>query len=101
MRPERLEEFRRATEHDDVMLSLKTTIMNGWPSDKSTLPSTLNPYYSFADELSVQDGIIFKGERVVVPTSLRSDMKRVIHTAHLGVSGCLRRARESYYSGLA
>ena len=52
------------------------------------------PYHSYSDELSVQDGIVFKGERVVVPASLRSEMKHHIHQSHLGVSGCTRRARE-------
>jgi len=49
------------------------------------------------DELSVQDGIIFRGERLVVPQALRSDMKRRLHSSHLGIDGCLRRARECIF----
>ena len=45
----------------------------------------------------IQDGIIFRGERVVVPTSLRTEMKRAVHQAHLGTESCLRRARECLY----
>ncbi|XP_025113246.1 uncharacterized protein K02A2.6-like [Pomacea canaliculata] len=67
------------------------------PNDKSQLPAELSPYYSFRDELSVQDRLIFKGERIVVPISLRSSMKREIHSTHTGIEGCLKRARESVF----
>ena len=46
------------------------------------------------DELSVQDGLIFKGERVVVPKAARSGLLKSIHNSHLGVNGCLNIARE-------
>ena len=68
-----------------------------WPEDKSKAPSLVSPYFSFADELTVQDGVIFKGERVVIPCSMRGEMKRSIHESHLGVTGCARRARESIF----
>ena len=49
------------------------------------------------DELAIQDGIIFRGQRIVVPVSLRLDMKRKLHASHLGVESCLRRARETIF----
>ena len=47
--------------------------------------------------MSIQDGLIFKGERVVVPRASRSELLRRIHSSHLGVNGCLNRARECLY----
>ena len=49
------------------------------------------------DELTVQDGLVFKGNSVVIPKSLRADMKLKIHSSHLGIEACLRRARECIY----
>ena len=49
------------------------------------------------DELTIQDGVIFRGQRIVVPVSLRGDMKQKLHASHLGVESCLRRARETIY----
>ena len=46
------------------------------------------------DEMSIQDGLIFKGERVVVPCASRSELLKRIHSSHLRVNGCLNRARE-------
>ena len=51
------------------------------------------------DELSVLDGLIFKGERVVVPKAARSGFLKSIHNSHLGVNGCLNRARVSLLAG--
>ena len=45
----------------------------------------------------VQDGLIFKSNRVVIPKELRADMLKKIHTSHLGIDGCLRRARECLF----
>ena len=93
----KLQKFRVETEQDDTLQALKTTILKGWPEDKSNVPSQLAPYYSMRDELSIYDGLIFKGERLVVPQGLRAEVKRDIHASHAGVEGCLRRARESVY----
>ena len=49
------------------------------------------------DEMSIQDGLIFKGERVVVPQASRSELLRRIHSSHLGVNGFLNRARGCLY----
>ena len=97
MRPEKIERLRKETATDEVLSTLKMVIIDGWPEDKIKLPAILTPFYSYADELTVQDGIIFKGERVVVPSSLRAEMKRDIHESHLGINGCTSRARESLF----
>ena len=40
---------------------------------------------------------MFKGDRVVIPVSLRKEIKEAIHSSHIGIEGCLRRARECIY----
>ena len=97
IRPERLQQLKTETESDEALQLLKTVIRDGWPEEKQDLPILITPYHSIRDELSIQDGIIFRGERVVVPTSLRTEMKRAVHQAHLGTESCLRRARECLY----
>ena len=47
--------------------------------------------------MSIQDSLIFKGERVVVPRASRSELLRRIHSSHLEVKGCLNRACECLY----
>ena len=57
----------------------------------------MTPYYSGRDELSIYEGLVFSGERLVVPQGLRADIKRELHASNAGVGSCLRRARESVY----
>ena len=70
----------------------ESVIMNGWPDEKQDLPAELTPYYSFRNEMSVQDGLIFKGQRVIAPFFMRPEMKTAIHSSHSGIDGCLKRA---------
>ena len=76
---------------------LKAVIQKGWPEHKSDVPSIIFPYFNMRYEMSIQDGLVFKGERVVVPRASRSELLRRIHSSHLGVNGCLNRGRECLY----
>ena len=71
--------------------------MDGWPTEKKDLPHQVAQYFPYRDELSVQDGLVFRGERVVIPTDLRQTLKERVHWSHLGIEGCLRRARECLF----
>ena len=93
----RLREIQQATEDDEILQSLKAIILRGWPDDRSQVPEQITPYFSVRDELSVHDGVTFRGQRIVVPVSLRKDMKRKLHASHLGAESCLRRARETIF----
>ena len=88
---------RLETEKDETLQVLKTTILKGWPEDKSKVPSQLTPYHSMREELSIYDGLVFKKEQLVILQQLRAEIKRDLHASHAGVEGCLRRARESVY----
>ena len=86
-----------ATEQDKEMSELKRIIQEGWPEDVSQVPKSVKCYYSFREELIFQEGLIFKGERLVIPKVLREDMMQRMHRSHLGVQGFLRRGREVMY----
>jgi len=93
----RLNDIRIATDSDCVLQQLKQMILQGWPTHKSAVPSELVAFFDHRDELTVQDGIILRGDRVVIPRSLQSDMKHRVHAGHMGINSCLRRARELIY----
>ena len=48
-------------------------------------------------ELIVDNGLAFARERLVVPISMRKEMLTQIHRSHIGIEGCLWRAREVLY----
>ena len=47
--------------------------------------------------MTIQDQLVFKGSVVVIPAALRLEMMAKCHATHIGIEGCLRRARESMY----
>ena len=68
-------------------------MINGWPDNKTDVLYELKVFFSYRDELNITDELLFKGEQVIVPFSLRRDFKRRLHTSHLGVDSMLRRDR--------
>jgi transposase InsO family protein len=91
---ERQKLIAKATKQDKTLEQLIKVIEQGW--DTSYIPNDLNPYYNVRDELSVQNGIIFKGDRCIIPSMMRNEIMSQIHT-HIGIEGCLKRARECVY----
>ena len=80
------QEVREATQKDLVLQFLD----EGWPARKSDVPEPIRLYFDIRDTLSHQDGIILKGERILIPFTLRSEMKKRLHSAHLGCDSMLR-----------
>ena len=99
---QRIREIKQQTENDDVLKTLQSCILGGWPSRKRDLPPEIAPYFTHKDELAIHDGLLFKRERVIIPASLRRDMLQRLHTPHLGTNATLSRARECiYWPGLS
>ncbi|XP_038045865.1 uncharacterized protein K02A2.6-like [Patiria miniata] len=92
-----LKQFREETAADPTLAKVKGHIMNGWPVDKHHLTSDVGPYYAVHNELVFCDGIIFLGNRVVVPRSMQKDMLKKIHESHLGIVKLKQRARAILY----
>ncbi len=55
-------------------IALKAVIQQGWPEQKTALPGIIFPYYNMRDEMSVQDKLIFKEVKVVVPRAIRGNL---------------------------
>ena len=64
---------------------------------EETVPSIVLPYWNYRDEMTVYDGLIMKNSRIVIPSSLRSDLLQRIHAGHLGQEKCKERARAAVF----
>ena len=75
-----LPEMIEATEQDGVLQQLKDAIRTG-SFNKDTLV-----YKKFSGELSVSsNGLILKGQQIVIPYSLESRILQIAHEGHLGI----------------
>lgn len=55
------------------------------------------PFYHIRDELGVQDGLIFREDRLVIPRTLRKQMLKELHLAHQGLESSTRRGRKTIH----
>ena len=94
--PAKRDVFRQRVAEDADIQELIHVIKQGWP-DKKKCPPAVQPYYDERGELVESQGLVFRGEQLVVPLSLRKDMLNQLHSSHIGIGGCVRRAREILY----
>ena len=78
---------------------LKHTIKQGWPSTIKEVPSVLQSYWIFREELmiEIEDGIILKGTRIVIPAKKCEAVLKHIHEVHLGLKKWKLHAKETVY----
>ena len=89
----RLLELRSATKEGRSMQQLQQIIVEGWPEDKIHHDPEVRPYFSMRKEITVQDGLIFRGNRVVVPMTQRAVLKEKLHSTHLGNRRMLQKSK--------
>lgn len=78
------QQIKQCTVADAALQSLMNTIMTGWPQTKDEVPVCNCEYWNYKEELTVQDGVLFKGMKVIIPTSMRSQMIARVYSSHLG-----------------
>ena len=96
-RNDSLQQLHEASQVDDTLAILKYTIQKGWPSTIKEFPSEIQPYWTFREELTIEDGLILKGTRIVVPSMKQAEILKRIHEGHLGLTKCKLRAKETVY----
>ena len=77
-------DIKKETSRDPVLSRVLQFVLNGW-SDLCD-SNSLKPFWSRQLELSVQQGCLLWGNRVVVPPSLRQKILQKLHDSHLGIS---------------
>ncbi|XP_030851766.1 uncharacterized protein K02A2.6-like [Strongylocentrotus purpuratus] len=80
----KVDELKHTTRQDKVLSALMEVIVTGWPDTVKQVQPELRKFWSYRDELTVSDGIILKGNRVVIPKQMQPDILEKLHTSHLG-----------------
>ena len=76
--------IKRWTDTDPVLSQVRDFVLQGWPTTQ--LDDKFQPYHQRKDELSVLEGCIVWGSRVVVPPPGRQSVLDELHDSHLGAS---------------
>ena len=91
------ESLQIATAADPILTELDATIETGPPERRHHLPPSIREWFPYIHDLSTIDGVICRGGRIVIPTSLRPACLDALHAAHQGISGMTARAEASLF----
>ncbi|ETX01927.1 MAG: hypothetical protein ETSY2_36450 [Candidatus Entotheonella gemina] len=92
----RLQEIKQHQEADEACQQIVQFCQSGWPV-KSSLSPEVKPYFPLSAELSVENNLLLRGGRIVIPPPLRKTYLDKIHGSHLGITKCRERARQSVW----
>ena len=92
-----LVELRDAGAADPAYKKLINIIEDGFPRNPESLDKDIRQYWGVREHLSVDDGLVLYGSRIVVPASRRSDVLTRLHSSHQGIERTKRRARQTVY----
>lgn len=95
--PTRMETIRVETLQDPLLKELVNMVMSGWPTNRADCPSYLLPFWNFRDEIGVQDDILLKSNKIIIPASLQRGILEELHASHQGVEKTRLRARSVLY----
>lgn len=85
------------TKRDLELQLLKSVINCGWPDNETNLPEAVKPYATFKAELTHENGLLFKGNRVILPKNQIPKILSDLHKGHSGINSTLSRARQSTF----
>ena len=88
-----LSEVAESTAEDKVLSQVMKRCNTGWLK-ADTIDPVLSSFYKLAEEFSVEEGVLFRGERAVIPTSLRSQVLQLAHEGHPGIVKMRQRLRD-------
>ena len=91
-----MERIIKHTKQDPLLEKLKTQIVKGYIAKSS---KELSAFKKVFDKLTISDkGLILKGEKIVLPTSLiKSALKKAHQGGHPGMNGMKRRLRSHFW----
>ena len=93
----KLDRLRKSTAQDTQLTRLSRYINTGFPCEKKNLPTDLQEFWNYRDTLSIENGLLTCGSRILVPHEMRTEMLQYIHEGHQGKERCLLRARNTVF----
>ena len=92
-----IELIHEETSKDPTLTLLRHYIHMGWPNDHRMLPQELHIFWNYREDLSMENRLITKGARLLIPSTLRKKVLEQIHNGHLGIEKCMLKARDSVF----
>ncbi|KAI9551307.1 hypothetical protein GHT06_002507 [Daphnia sinensis] len=92
-----LDELRAVAASDSDYVELIAAISTGFRTPRNQTALGVRQYWSVREELSVDDGLVLFGRRIVIPRPARRELIKKLHAAHQGIVRMKRRARQTVF----
>lgn len=90
-------EYVKATNEDDALKEIIRYFKDGWPKSLQSSNHELNHFFTIRNDLTVQEGLVFYEDRLVVPRGMRRYTLQTLHETHLGLKKLKLKANELVY----
>ena len=91
-----LQDIKSAQSTDPTCQRILEYLQAGWPKKHQVL-ADVKHYLPISIELSLQEGLLMRDSRIMIPKSLREDILQKIHSGHQGITKCRARAKQSVW----
>ena len=84
----------RETAKDPILSQLMRFVKEGWPHAFS---EELKDFKKLENSLSTENGCVFYGLRIIIPSTLRNHILKLLHLGHFGMQRMKQLARSTVY----
>ena len=92
-----LDELRDLANRDLGYAALINAVSNGFPSRRDQTNPAVLQYWTLRQQLSVDDGLVYFGCRIVVPAAARRNVLAKLHASHQGIVRTKQRVAQTVY----
>ena len=93
----KVEEFQDSTCRNITLQELAKIVHKGWPKEQKDCPEILHPYWTFREWMSLENGLLFKDDRLIILEAERDQILELLHYGHYGITSTQDRAKESVF----
>ena len=86
-----------ATENDITLQEVIQHARTGWPINNKAFLDEVKPFFTYRDEITVDDKIILKGNQIRIPKELWANILEKLHESHLGIINYKQLGRDSVF----
>ncbi|KAG5865080.1 hypothetical protein JTB14_038365 [Gonioctena quinquepunctata] len=79
------EEIAKKTKEDRILSKVSLWIQTGWTDDKNKVPEELKQFWQKRNELSMYNGCLLWGNRVIIPSIETNQVLQILHATHPGI----------------
>ena len=91
----RLDEIRLQTKRDDELKVVMHYVQHGWPERSPKGP--FGKYWKERGNISLHEGLLMRGSRIMIPQSMQPDVLRYLHDGHQGITKTRAKAADSVW----